>query len=76
MRLRVGVDEVLADQLGLASAEREREHGGRVGGQAGREILVDHDHTAFAHRRENVTEQRKNGCNSVRTPPESPDDRT
>ena len=59
MRLRVGVDEVGADQLRLAGAEREREHGGRVGGQAGREILVDHDHASFAHGRDNVADLRQ-----------------
>ena len=43
----VGVDEIGPDQPVDGDAERQREHGGGVGRQAGREVFVDDDHATF-----------------------------
>ena len=47
VHVAVGVDEIGPDQAVDGDAERQRQHGGRVGRQPGRQILVDNDHAAF-----------------------------
>ena len=47
VHLAVGVDEVGADEPVDGGAERQRQHRGGVGRQAGREVGVDDDHAAF-----------------------------
>jgi len=47
MRLAVGVDEVGADEARDGGAERDAQHRRGVGGEAGREVDVEHDHAAL-----------------------------
>jgi len=47
MDLAVPVDEVGADDPVDRGSEGQREHGGGVGRQAGRQVRIDHDRAAF-----------------------------
>jgi hypothetical protein len=47
VHVAVGVDEIGPHQAVDGDAERQRQHGGRVGRQPGREVLVDDDHATF-----------------------------
>jgi len=80
MHLAVGVDEVRAGEPADGGAERDRQHGGGVGRQAGRQLGVDDDHAALRSLsgRHGPTVVQRSGSvdRTVRRPEECRHDRT